>query len=408
MKTFTEHFNLPDPVCMYKWTWSTIRLSLGTTNSCHRIEHDEITPETYHNFHNTPQKIADRKLMLEGKWPKSGCQYCEYLEKAGASSDRTELNKDIFLAPPELKNNPRETSVTPRMVEVYFNNLCNLNCIYCGGEYSTVWEVEEKKFNLREPEYFKRLEKNRKQYPAILEAHWKWLEKNAHEIYYYGVLGGEPFFQPELEQNIEFFEKNPCPELGFFIFSNLKVDNKKMRSLLDRVIKLIKNKHIKTFRIVCSFDCWGPQQEYIRTGINLKNWEENFTTLLHDYPTIDLQVHSTLISLTMQTLPDLCDKVTEWNKVRFVRHTLSFADGRPEMDIGIFPRKQFAPDFSKAIRNTCHPETKEWITGFYKKVAKQPEDPEKIKELKNILDQIDIRRGTNWRKLWPWLDEYEV
>lgn len=408
MTDFLKEYNLPDPVCMYKWSWSTIRLYLGTTNSCHRIKSDNLTPETYQDFHNTPQKIADRKLMLDGKWPKTGCQYCEYLEKAGASSDRTELNKDRFLAPPELKNNPKETRVTPRMVEVYFNNRCNLNCIYCSGEYSTVWEVEEKKFNLQDPEYFTRLEESRKQYPAMLEAHWKWLEKNAHEIYFYGVLGGEPFFQDELEQNIEFFENHPCPNLGFYMFSNLKVDNSKMRSILDRIVKLIENKHIKNFRIVCSLDCWGPQQEYIRTGLNLKNWEQNFTTLLHDYSEIDLQIHSTLISLTMPTLHELCAKVTEWNKVRFVRHSLSFADGRPEMDIGIFPERYFKKDFAKAIKHTGDKETKDWITGFYKKVEEQPADNEKIESLKIILDQIDIRRGTDWRKLWPRLDKNEI
>lgn len=407
---FLNKYNLPDPVCMYKWTWSTVRLMEGTTNSCHRVVGDRITPETYENFHNTPSKLRQRKKMLDGQWPGEGCEYCRDLEHAGAESDRLELNVDTHLAPPELEKNPNEINLTPRMVEVYFNNLCNLGCIYCSAEYSTVWEVENKKFGDSHTAFGKPVEwldEGREQYPKMLEAHWKWLEKNAHEIHNYNVLGGEPFFQPELEQNIDFFETTPAPNLEFSVFSNLKVPNKKLRRMLDKLTSLKERNHIRSMHIVCSLDCWGPQQEYIRTGLNLKNWEENFLTILRDYPNISLSIHGTLINLTMQTLPDLCERITNWKKIRDFDHSIGFGLGHPEMDAGIFPKGFFDKELSKAIANTTSKNLKSWIDGLRKKINAQPHNNEDIIKLKDRLDEFDKRRNTNWRELWPWLDKYE-
>jgi organic radical activating enzyme len=403
---FLKKYNLPDPVCTYKWGWSTIRLFEGTTNSCHRIKSDRITPETYADFHNTPTKIADRKKMLSGKWPGNGCEYCKDLEHAGASSDRTEINEDSYLAP--INTSSTEVNLIPSMVEVYFNNLCNLGCIYCSAEYSTVWEAENIKFGLSTEYEINELKQARAQYPAMLAAHWQWLKDNCHSIKTYNILGGEPFFQPEFEQNIDFFENNPCPELKFTIFSNLKVSKDKMKRILDKVELLRAKNHIKSFQIVCSLDCWGPEQEYIRTGLNMQQWEENFNILINDYPKFDLHIHSTLISLTMQTLPDLVKKVSEWNKIKYVKHSISFADGHPHMHVGIFPKGWFADQFKLAIDFSSTEKEKEWLRGFEKRVDSQQYSSELVIKFKDTLDEIDKRRGTNWRKLWPWLDQYAV
>jgi hypothetical protein len=401
---FLKTYELYDPVCLYKWGWSTIRLLERTTNSCHRVKSDRITPETYADFHNTPTKIADRKKMLSGKWPGNGCEYCKDLEHAGASSDRTEINEDIYLAP--INTTKTNVYLIPTMVEVYFNNLCNLSCIYCTSTYSTVWEAEDKKFGSQTNKEIENFKKSRDMYPAMVAAHWKWLTDNCHGIKKYNILGGEPFFQPELEQNIDFFEKNPCPNLHFSIFSNLKVDKDKMRRVLDKIESLRIRKHIKSFEIVCSLDCWGPQQEYVRTGLNLKKWEENFNILLNEYTNFNLQIHSVLISLTIDTLPELVNKVTEWNKHRFISHSISFAEGCPHMHPGIFPTGYFSKQFSSAIDLSDTTDKKNWLKGFEKRVDSQIQSPENIIKLKQTLDELDKRRGTNWRILWPWLDQY--
>ena len=65
-----EHTGLEDPTCALKFGWSTIRLSEGTTASCHRTDSDQII--NFQDFHNTPIKRKTRNDMLAGKWPGYG------------------------------------------------------------------------------------------------------------------------------------------------------------------------------------------------------------------------------------------------------------------------------------------------------------------------------------------------
>ena len=39
-----------------------------------------------------------------------------------------------------------ETHVTPRLLEVYFSNLCNMSCTYCSAKFSSVIQHENEKF----------------------------------------------------------------------------------------------------------------------------------------------------------------------------------------------------------------------------------------------------------------------
>ena len=120
---FLSKYNLQDPVCMYKWTWSTIRLMEGSTNSCHRVKSDKLTPENYENFHNTPTKLLHRKTMQKGQWPGDGCEYCRDIELAGGHHT-TLLTRLILFAVPSLLVMPFRAS--PRMLPRRFSSLLQL------------------------------------------------------------------------------------------------------------------------------------------------------------------------------------------------------------------------------------------------------------------------------------------
>ena len=63
-----------ETACQLKWTWSSLYLYEGTTNSCHRVAKTSLTTDTFDQFHNTPKKLADRRIMLDGEWPAGGCE----------------------------------------------------------------------------------------------------------------------------------------------------------------------------------------------------------------------------------------------------------------------------------------------------------------------------------------------
>ena len=230
------------------------------------------------------------------QWPCGGCEYCRDIERAGGESERTLINSDPpnKVYPKELDKNRYETSLTPKMVEVYFNNLCNLGCVYCSAEYSTVWEVENKKHKpIIELDHTTDLPlpatNDRQLYLDRVEQHFKWLKENPLHIRRYNVLGGESF---QSSLNVDFFLDNPSPDLYFCIFTNLKVKPDKMRRILDKIQLCLDKKHIGKFTMVFSLDCWGPEQEYTRSGLNLQDWETNFNIILDEYPDFNLMIRN--------------------------------------------------------------------------------------------------------------------
>jgi len=410
-----DTYNLKDPVCMYKLGWSTVRLYNSVSQSCHRVvSNDIITPETFDSFHNTPSKIKARESMFNGQWPEEtehvGCNYCKKIEDAGGLSDRHIINRSYNsqYVTEETKSNPRSSITTPTMLEVYFTNLCNMSCIYCNSLFSSKWEAEDLKHNFDKNKFrLEKLREGRKTYSAMKVAFWKWFEKNVSKLKSYNILGGEPFYQQELVENIEFFNNNECPDLEINIFSNLKVEPEKFKDILNSFSNLIKLKKIKSLTLFCSFDCWGPQIEYIRYGLNLNKWEENFNILINDYPEIKIVLHSTLTSLTFDTFPQLCEKVKKWQTIRQLRHSISIAGGN-HWHPGIFSKDFFTEKINEAISFSNDKDFIVKLDGFNKSFNAHNENKHEIRILKQELDRLDKIRNTNWKLLWPWLDKYEV
>jgi len=132
--------------CQSKWTWSTLYLNQLSTASCHRVEPDPFKLEDFDDLHNTPRKIREREMMLEGKWPGKGCEYCRDVEAVGGHSDRLHNLEIRNLTPPELETDPTATKVTPRILEIFAQNTCNLSCTYCNANLSSKIQQENNRF----------------------------------------------------------------------------------------------------------------------------------------------------------------------------------------------------------------------------------------------------------------------
>ena len=400
--------NKPFPIksntaCQLKWNWSTVYLTTGNTASCHRTDHHKFNTDKF-DFHNTPSKIADRQNMLEGKWPEKGCDYCINIEKAGGQSDRiTNLDFPGMHAPVELDDNPIATQVTPRILEIYFDNTCNLKCVYCGPYFSSLWDAENIKFG--DPAFKKdpKLQSNKQKL-------FDWLKINGHNLTNFNILGGEPLYQRELEECLDLFEAHPAPELKLQIFTNLNAKLKYVQKVTERVRHLIDKGCLREFEVTASLDCWGPQQEYVRFPLNLKTWETNFEYLL-GCEWINLIISSTITPLSVKTLPDLLTKIQDWNKVRTVYHYQNSVNGPSYMFIDIFG-DIFSEDFDRILdlkpeRTPEEISSKNYMAGIAKQSKSNEPNVVEIKNLFNFLNTMDFRRKTNWRDLFPWLiDEF--
>jgi organic radical activating enzyme len=398
--------------CQLKWTWSTIFLNKGTTSSCHRVDKEQITAETFDSFHNTPKKIEDRKLMLAGQWPTGGCEYCSSIEQAGGSSDRTMHLKIPNLVPPELDQSTEEVFVTPRIVEVYFDNVCNMSCLYCIDELSSNIYQENQKFGPFEKHgvIIKSQTKNHERLEELTRAFWKWFEKNHNGVFRLNVLGGEPFYQPQFENLLEFFESHPNPDLVLNVVSNLKISKSKLIKYVEKIKKLLVERKIKRFDLTASIDCFGKEQEYVRHGMNLDQWRENFNYLV-DQRWITLNINQTLTSLTIKTVPELIDYIGQIKKNRKIGHHFSLVVGSYKfLHPGIFGPGFFTEDLDKILSSMSDDSqwdqhAKTYMNGIKMQIESCERDQYKIQQLGIYLDELDRRRNLNWRTTFPWLEK---
>lgn len=401
--------------CVLKWAWSTVFLYTKTTSSCHRVNQDSITVDTFETFHNTPRKVSHREMMRRGEWPGEGCQYCKKIEDAGGTSDRMfQLESMTHRIPEELLINPEANVVNPTLLEVYFSNLCNMACLYCGSYFSTVWEAENKKYGdfiYKSVKLENRVETSESEYQQLVDKLFLWLEKNYKSLQIFQVLGGEPFYQiEELNRCIDFFDAHPNPSMSFSLISNLKVAPKRFQEVIDRLIKLKEESKIESVNITGSLDSWGPEAEYVRYGLDLTEFSTNLEYML-DKPIV-VCLNSAINSLGIKTMPMFVEKINYWNSFRkphdHIYWTFMTVQPPEVLRPDIFPEDFFAEDFEKIIslfpeNTTYQKQSKDHMIGIAKQIASRPKDIEKIDTLKIYLDEIDRRRNTNWKELFPWL-----
>lgn len=392
-----------DTACQLKWNWSTIYLTSEKTASCHRTTHHSFDTNQF-DFHNTPSKIRDRERMLDGQWPDSGCNYCKAIESAGGESDRlTNLDLAGMHAPVELDSDPRAVRVTPRILEVYFDNTCNLKCLYCGPQFSSLWDAENIQYGLPAFSKSSRMETNKQRL-------FEWLKINRQHLTNFNILGGEPLYQSELGQCLDFFQQYPAPDLKLQIFTNLNARLDYVQHVVTRVKKLIQQECLRELEVTASLDCWGPPAEYVRYPLSLDVWQRNFEYLLSQ-PDINLIVGSTITPLTIGTLPDLMQRINDWNQERQIYHYQNSVNSPSYLFIDIFG-DIFAKDFERALhlkptRTLEQQKSRDYLQGIALQSAHGGPRPEQIAGLFDFLNTIDRRRKLSWAKVFPWLvDEF--
>lgn len=403
-----------DTACQLKWAWSTVSLVNGQTQSCHRTDPHLFDINTF-NFHNTTEKIKQRELMLDGKWPYQGCEYCKNIEDTGiGQSDRQFFLNVPDITPKELEFDNKITTVTPTILEVYLDNTCNLKCIYCIPELSSRIDYELKKYGRFEKNglilesKFKRSE----QFDYIEENFWKWMINNSSTLTRLHLLGGEPFYQKQFDKFIEFFNNNPCPLLEFNIVTNLMLPFEQLIRYILVFYELLKIRHLKRLDITVSIDCWGEEQEYVRYGLDLAKWEKNFNYLISQ-KWIKLNINSTISALTIKTMSELILKLNDWNKERKIEHYFSTTIYPSYMHPSILGPNEFKNEFNE-ILNLMETATwrgthaKQYMEGIAATIKNSHSNPQEILKLITFLDENDRRRGTNWKILFPWLEKYVV
>lgn len=422
-KLFPIHI---DPACLLKWGFSTIYLNTGQSNSCHRCKPYDIPLDNFNSFHNLPDKIHAREIMLQGQWPKAGCQYCEKLEDTGGISDRLlqlEKVQDPALVAPELWNDNQATTVTPTMLEIYFNNTCNMRCMYCRPDQSSQWEQELKKYGPMKTRSFNiHPVTSKKDYHKRLKDFWTWMETNSHWLRRFHILGGEPFLLEETDQCLDFWLQHPNPDLVFAMFTNGNIDLLRFENMINKMQALVDTNSVWKFQITVSIDCWAPQAQYVRYGLDWDLFLKNFQRLV-ELPWLDLSVNSAVTALTIKSMPGLLTYLDQCDQTRIAQGSdpiarsfnlsglsaSSVAHDHP-VNIG---GEVFELDFQNIINvlsqsTISRPLEIAHIETMKKQVSNSIYNAAAVAGLRQYLDELDQRRGTDWRSIFPWLESLPV
>lgn len=194
---------------------------------------------------NSIQNI--RKKILEGERVKN-CETCYKQEERGLISHRIKENKR-WLDDPEVKNYIDNYSLEKEEVtysyDLRYSNICNLACIGCMPQQSSLWAKE---LNI-----------------AIKPIDFKFDIASAKKAKWIYMAGGEPFLTDELVEllkNISTLDEQPF----ICINTNLTVQDDNVKKICEK---------LKSLTLHISIDGINKVAEYHRWPIKWEKFERN-------------------------------------------------------------------------------------------------------------------------------------
>jgi pyruvate-formate lyase-activating enzyme len=232
----------------------------------------------------TEKHIALRQDIIDNvKSPL--CKSCWDIEDEGGYSYRQRRSEHFATG-----WNITDATAPITKIEVKFSNKCQLMCMYCGPDNSTMWETA-----------------HTMKYPitaGYYTSHSIKIEDavDVSKLTEVRVTGGEPMLE---EQCIDFLLKLPYnKDRKLSIITNLSYGDTTINELL-KITKLHPN-----IDVLCSLDAIG--ENITRRFLNWKLWERNYYSLLDDLqlrrkenPTATVQILVTVNILNYKNLQEI-------------------------------------------------------------------------------------------------------
>ncbi|NCN39633.1 twitch domain-containing radical SAM protein [bacterium] len=354
--------------CMAKWLQSSIHLMTGHTRSCclpkpHKIDLEELKTNPS-ALHNTEINKQSRKQMKCGERPKE-CQTCWSFEDLPGNhySDRHYRGVEDWTLPfyEKVEKLNWKENINPTYMEVSFSSTCNFKCMYCSPSLSSSWMKEIKSYGpikLSPPSFHQDLrfigqESFEEDQNPYLDAFWEWWPSLSKELMYFRISGGEPLLSETTFKVLEWLKENPRKQLQMSINSNMGVSEKRISRFIELLKSLYTEKKIKSYLLHTSLDTWGPQSEYIRTGLNLKDFNRNLDRYLEEMPESSLAFMCTFNCLSLINFEEFLEYIMSLRKRLTSNYREIFLDiahlERPEMFSAQILTKDFDDKMTRLI-----------------------------------------------------------
>jgi hypothetical protein len=236
----------------------------------------EYKPLTLEQHWNSDHMRSVRQRMMAGE-ELSECQVCDH-KLLNTNVYRSYFNQLFKHKVDEAYDSTDETGATtmPTVSFDYrFNNLCNFKCRMCGDMLSSSWEAEsrkEKSWNEdSQPWMASPLREQIKKFQdtQVVEEFTNAVEtKTIKEIYW---CGGEP-----LMWDIHWKAMQRIIELGFAKEVYVRYNTNLSRTSLKGIKLFDLLPQFQDWQVCSSLDGTGEVGEYIRDGLDYKQWLQNF------------------------------------------------------------------------------------------------------------------------------------
>lgn len=443
-----NHLNDISPsFCLAKWLQHTIYLQTGMNHSCHHPPTHKIPLEEIKNnpkaLHNTKYKKAQMQKMLDGERP-SECDYCWRVEDMGPGyfSDRV-YKSSVSWSKPHMFDvlSAGTNDINPTYMEISFSNVCNFKCAYCGPDLSSKWYDEIKRhgsyptttlhnnFNTLK-EMGKMPIPNREENPYV-DAFWKWWPELYTSLHTIRLTGGEPLMSKDCWRVLEEIAENPRPDLTLAINTNLDVPDKMIDRLVDLLLKIGPN--IKQVQIFTSGEAIGEQAEYTRYGLDYGRWlgncrkvlsalNQKFDFIFAFMTTVNIlsvgTFHLFLKDIAMLREEYITDSLKQGNILPCMTNYLRW----PEMlaltnldqgtkDTTAAELQDIITNYRVGVRDSTGIFWEDEINQIERLIKFMNEDSVgdinvNRYNFKKFVDELDVRRNTNFQDTFPNLAEY--
>ena len=432
--------------CAAKWYNATIWLGSGQTTSCHHPPAHAIDAEEIKTnpsaIHNTVEKKIDRLNMQLGNRPR-GCEYCWKIEDMGrdAISDRVYKSKIYPLeALNEAYTIPHQADVNLRTLEIAFDRTCQFACSYCNPAFSSTWVNDIKRNGPYESlvsdgrNHFTHAHDHSQLYRfgetnPYVEAFFEWWESDLHRtLQELRITGGEPLMSGYTWQLIEWFKTNQGRSTTrLAINSNLGMDDEKLDEFLDKIQSL---PHVE---IYTSNESVGVHSEYIRDGINYRQWFHNMNRLVINVIKKKIKAVHIMCTINALCLESLDQFLEEIHRLKLIhgKDSVSFT-----LNILRFPSFQSPLVLPAELRAEYKGRLEAWLVKHEESVALLEHERNHVQRLIDYLDivktphseafdmpklhndfkqfysQYDRRRGKNFAETFPnlakWYNDIQV
>lgn len=286
-------------ICPMPWLGAMVK-PIGTFSSC-CVQNDNITNPHSSLSNSTIQQVRNndywkqlrKDLINEIEHP--SCNHCWNLEKNGNTSLR-QIRLEEFeyflgdkLLDLEIPNDGSLSNETIYFWDVRQTNLCNMKCIMCGPDYSSLWREELIKHGDFE---FKKYSGD-----AVIDANqvskedfFLDIEKGIFDVEHFYFAGGEPLISDTHWKILDLLIKNNRKDVRLSYNTNLLKTTFKGKNIFDYW------KQFKNVRVGVSIDCINQRAEYVRYGTNWNKVNYNFALLNRSLP------NSTSINITTNVL----------------------------------------------------------------------------------------------------------